>query len=143
MSRKSRTSLRAEELALWQAIKKISATTTSVMRGEIGPNVTGADYSILSRLDEIGGMEKTLGQAELMKSLGWDKSRLSHQLTRMEKRGLVQRQRLGQSVEIVLQADGAHTLAAARPLHAAAIRRYMSKLNRDEANAILSLAAKL
>lgn len=74
------------ELALWQALKKISATTASVMRSEIGPGVSGADFSILSRIEELGNEGEVLAQSDLLKSLGWDKSRLSHHLTRMQER---------------------------------------------------------
>ncbi|QWW72347.1 MarR family winged helix-turn-helix transcriptional regulator [Rhizobium sp. WYJ-E13] len=131
------------ELALWQALKKISATTASVMRGEIGPGVSGADFSVLSRIEELGEQGQVLAQSDLMKSLGWDKSRLSHQLTRMQERGLIERRRNGREAEVVLREAGRALLASARPKQVAIVKNYLSQLTEAEAEAMEALAAKL
>ncbi|MBW9054637.1 MarR family winged helix-turn-helix transcriptional regulator [Rhizobium mesosinicum] len=138
-----RSHLNKDELALWQALKKISATTASVMRGEIGPGVSGADFSVLSRIEELGEQGLVLSQSELLKSLGWDKSRLSHQLTRMQERGLIERRRNGREAEVVLREAGSALLASARPKQVAIVQNYLSQLTEAEAEAVKTLAAKL
>ena len=135
--------LNTDELALWQALKKISATTASVMRGEISPGVSGADFSVLSRIEELGDQRQILAQSDLMKSLGWDKSRLSHQLTRMQERGLIKRRRNGREAEVVMQQEGSRLLASARPKQVAIVQNYLSQLTQAEAKALKALAAKL
>jgi len=142
-SHAGRVQLGAAELTLWHALKKISATTTSLMKAEIAPGVSGADYSILSRLEELGGPSQSLKQSQLLSSLGWDKSRLSHQITRMEERGFVMRVRTGKEAEISLLALGASVLVSARPNHALVIREYLSKFTGDERQILLSIAGKI
>ncbi|WKL04994.1 MarR family transcriptional regulator [Paenibacillus amylolyticus] len=50
------------------------------------------DFGVLDRLVLFG--DGSLRQQELADSMAWDKSRLSHHLKRMEKRGLVMRKPL-------------------------------------------------
>lgn len=80
-----------------------------------------ADYDVLVALDERPGCRIT----ELGERLGWEQSRLSHQLTRMRARGLVVRaadtgDRRAASVD--LAAEGRAALRAAAPGHAALVR---------------------
>src|SRR4051794_16258611 len=46
------------------------------------------DFAVLVQLSEH---ECTMRVLELARALGWEKSRLSHQLSRMQQRGLIQR----------------------------------------------------
>ena len=52
--------------------------------------LSGADYKVLVPLSETRG--GVLRARELCTEIGWDRSRLSHHVTRMEKRGLVVRE---------------------------------------------------
>jgi len=135
--------LSREERETWQALKKLSTVIVSLMAGEVVPGVSGADYSVLSRLEELGGEELTLGQSVLLKSLGWDRSRLSHQLTRMEARSLVARSHAGRTATVSLLPAGKEAIAQARPGHAAIIRQLLEQLAADEAAAIKALAKRL
>lgn len=80
-----------------------------------------ADYEVLVVLSEQG----ELRVFELAEELGWEQSRLSHQLARMRTRGLVERQssdrdRRGAVVDIT--ATGRRSLAAAAPGHVGLVR---------------------
>ncbi|WP_167107932.1 MarR family winged helix-turn-helix transcriptional regulator [Mycobacterium sp. DL592] len=80
-----------------------------------------ADYEVLVALSEQG----ELRVFELAEELGWEQSRLSHQLARMRARGLVERQsserdRRGAVVDIT--ATGRRSLATAAPGHVELIR---------------------
>ena len=55
--------------------------------------ISKAEFSVLVTLWRTTGREMRVG--ELSESLDWDKSRVSHQLTRMEKRGFVKRTQYG------------------------------------------------
>jgi DNA-binding MarR family transcriptional regulator len=80
-----------------------------------------ADYDVLVALDE----RCPIRMSELGDVLGWEQSRLSHQLRRMRERGLLTREgrdddRRGANVD--LTDDGRAALAAAAPGHAELVR---------------------
>jgi DNA-binding MarR family transcriptional regulator len=80
-----------------------------------------ADYDVLVALDE----RCPIRMSELGDVLGWEQSRLSHQLRRMRDRGLLTREgrdddRRGANVD--LTDDGRAALAAAAPGHAELVR---------------------
>lgn len=80
-----------------------------------------ADYDVLVALDERDACRVN----ELGDRLGWEQSRLSHQLRRMRSRGLIDRRgadddRRGATVE--LTAAGRSALASAAPGHAELVR---------------------
>ena len=70
--------------------------------------LSGADYALLHPLSEVE--DGVLRTRDLGRSVGWERSRLSHQVSRMEKRGLVIRE------ECASDARGSMVrLTAARP----------------------------
>lgn len=80
-----------------------------------------AEYQVLARLgDAPGGLD----QGALQGDLGWSPSRLSHQLRRMETRGLVHGAdvRPGQARRVALTDAGRRALDEVQPVHAAAVR---------------------
>ena len=84
--------------------------------------LSGPEFGVLSRLIGIGKGE--MRQQALARVMGWDKSRLSHQLTRMQERGLIVRRPTdGNAVLVVLTQLGREKLDAARPVHAESVRR--------------------
>ena len=63
---------------------------------------------------------------QICETLNWEQSRLSHQLTRMQHRGLVAREECeadGRGAFVVLTAAGADAIRSAAPGHVAAVRR--------------------
>ena len=134
------------EKELWHALKKLSEVGLAAVGSAIesATGLSGADFGILSRLEDLG--DGVLPQQELQLSLGWDRSRLSHQLTRMEGRRLLQRQNAGSGrrVNIKIQRSGRETLAAARPIHAAAIREHILRhIGTKEAELIVRLVREI
>jgi DNA-binding MarR family transcriptional regulator len=80
-----------------------------------------ADYDVLVALDERPGCRIS----ELGERLGWEQSRLSHQLSRMRARGLVERRGAAddrRAATVELTADGRAALASAAPGHAQLVR---------------------
>ncbi|AWS43609.1 MarR family winged helix-turn-helix transcriptional regulator [Streptosporangium sp. 'caverna'] len=80
------------------------------------------DYAILATLSEAS--EGHLRILELRERLMWEKTRLTHQLSRMIKRGLVERRPPDpRGTYVALTAKGRETILAAAPLHIAYVRR--------------------
>jgi DNA-binding MarR family transcriptional regulator len=97
-----------------------------------------ADYSVLVQLSEHAGARMRV--LELARALGWEKSRVSHQLTRMQQRGLVERSNCSEDRRgawIVLTEKGRETTEAAAPRHVEAVRRYVfDGLDADQVDAL-------
>src|SRR6266540_743462 len=88
--------------------------------------ISKAEFSVLMTLWQVPGRELRVG--ELAESLDWEKSRVSHMLTRMENRGFVERTRSGPSgrrTGIGLTAKGSRAAQSAILHHAGNIRRYV------------------
>jgi DNA-binding MarR family transcriptional regulator len=79
------------------------------------------DFEILVNLSEAEGAR--MRASALVEATQWEKSRLSHHLSRMEARGLVRREPgNGRYPEIVLTDTGLATLEACAPANAARVR---------------------
>lgn len=84
--------------------------------------LSNADYSVLVALSEAP--EGQLRALNLVRALGWEKSRLHHQLTRMCARGLIERSSgAGRTSYAAITAAGRAALEAAVPSHTAEVRR--------------------
>lgn len=82
-----------------------------------------ADYDVLVALsaDNAAGMRVS----DLAAQIGWERSRLSHQLRRMEQRGLTERcpsAEDGRITNVVLTASGRRAIAEAAPGHVDLVR---------------------
>jgi DNA-binding MarR family transcriptional regulator len=85
-----RPRLTARELAIWRSL----LDTTAELRGVLGAKLQAsglspADYQVLLALREAVGTQ--LRSSELAATIDWERSRLSHHLARMERRGLIRR----------------------------------------------------
>ncbi|MBO0822273.1 MAG: MarR family transcriptional regulator [Actinobacteria bacterium] len=81
-----------------------------------------ADYAVLSLLSEAP--DGRMRVYELARAADWEKSRLHHQLTRMGKRGLVDRESCGsRGIYAVITAKGLAAIKEAAPGHSKEVRR--------------------
>ena len=116
--------LSPRELRAWHAFKSMGEAVMERVGRDIveATGLSGSDFGVLSRLADLGKGE--MRQQALAVSMGWDKSRLSHHLTRMQSRDLIER-RDGESrvVLVRLTKEGRAKLEMARPVHAASVRR--------------------
>ncbi|SDD11759.1 MarR family winged helix-turn-helix transcriptional regulator [Actinokineospora iranica] len=96
--------------------------------------LSGADYAVLVPLSEAA--DGVLRMRELGRSVDWDRSRLSHQVRRMEKRGLVAREDCAEDARgsmVRLTDAGRAAIEAAAPEHVETVRRYfIDQLSEDE-----------
>ena len=114
-----------EEFAVWRA----HIETFEIVRSRIearlqqDSQLSSGDYRILLALSEAEG--RTLRSSELATHLEWERSRVSGQLGRMEKRGLVRREPCPEDARgqnVVLTDPGARAFRASTLPHLRAIK---------------------
>jgi DNA-binding MarR family transcriptional regulator len=137
--------LSTPEAELWQAWQRATDAVMARVERDIAEatGLSGADYGVLSQLALLG--RGTLRQQDLANSMAWHKSRLSHHLSRMEQRALVERRQAKiNSVLVVITPLGKRALRAALPVHARSVRsRLLGKVPRAERKQVLLLLARL
>jgi len=104
-----------------QASQRLDAHLSRRMQAD--GDISMSDFAVLVPLSEAP--EQRLRAFALGRALQWEKSRLSHHLTRMERRGLVAREDCGtdrRGAFVVLAPAGRAALEAAAPPHAEAVR---------------------
>lgn len=92
-----------------------------------------SEYDVLSSVSEAPGQCMRLN--DLARSLLWSPSRLSHQVTRMQQRGLVARQECESDARgsmVTLTDLGRRTIVRAAPRHVESVRRHLVDLLTDE-----------
>lgn len=89
MSDKARVS--TEEWDAWRSFIDMHRQLSLVLERDLQrtADISAADYAVLLTLRD--GKDNQLRARELGSALAWEKSRVSHQVSRMEKRGLVER----------------------------------------------------
>lgn len=126
--------------ALWRGFLTMHRDLMRELDGRLqrDAGISQADYSVLLTL--FDAPDRRLRPGALGEALGWEKSRLSHQLTRMVARGLLERAECatdGRGSWIVLTRDGRRTLLHAVRDHAASIRSlFLEALGPDEKRAM-------
>jgi DNA-binding MarR family transcriptional regulator len=132
--------LSPQELRVWHAFRLMHEDVLGRVGRDIAQatGLSGPEFGVLSRLAGKGEMR----QQVLASMMDWDKSRLSHQLTRMQERSLIERRRVdGKTVLIVLTKLGREKLDAARPVHAASVRRnLLSRLTQEQIETIVRVS---
>jgi DNA-binding MarR family transcriptional regulator len=115
--------LSEDQQRVWRNYLAMSATLQMEMNRQLQRDcgLSLAEYDVLVALDERDACRVN----ELGDRLGWEQSRLSHQLRRMRSRGLVERHgadddRRGATVE--LTGEGRAALASAAPGHVDLVR---------------------
>ena len=118
--------LRDDEQRAWRGFLRTYAQVQSRLRRQLqrDTNLSLADYEVLVSLSE--SPEPALRPFRIGIALHWEKSRLSHQLTRMEKRGLLTIESCaddGRGALVMISQLGREAIEAAAPLHVAEVRR--------------------
>lgn len=82
-----------------------------------------ADYDVLVALSNV--RDEGMRVSDLAAQIGWERSRLSHQLRRMEERGLTERRAStedGRTTNVVLTENGHQAIEEAAPAHVDLVR---------------------
>jgi DNA-binding MarR family transcriptional regulator len=103
--------------------------------------LSGADYEILVHLSE--SPHGRMRAFEIGRATQWEKSRLSHHLTRMAQRGLIERRTCAADsryADIVLTPAGRTAIEQAAPRHAAHVRRwFVDALTADQLDTLADI----
>jgi DNA-binding MarR family transcriptional regulator len=126
MSRSPASPLSGEQQETWLAYMRVMLRLNFEMNRQLQTDsgLSLADYDVLNALADVpdGRLQVTV----LAARIGWERSRVSHHVRRMGRRGLVE---LGSSAtdrratDAVLTATGRELLRAATPGHADLVRR--------------------
>ena len=125
---------------VWQAYLKMNQQLFSVLEQELvrDSGLSASDYMVLHPLSQAP--DGLLRARELGAEIGWDRSRLSHHISRMEKRGLVTREECvedGRGLMVRLTKAGRKAIEGAAPQHVENVQSYFFDLLSKEELATL------
>ena len=130
--------------AAWRAMLQMHARLNAELAKRLaaGSSLSYQDYEVLVALtDQPDGRLRLYELGEL---LGWEKSRLSHHISRMTERGLVKKVRCDTDRRgsfVALTPRGRREIEAAAPGHVAAVRElFVDRLSPDQLDAIAAAA---
>ena len=118
--------LSEDEQRAWRTYLRLSSLLPAALNRQLQQDsgLTLPEYEVLVQLSEAP--QQRLRPFQICEALNWEQSRLSHQLTRMERRGLVARQECeadGRGAFVGAHRPRANAIRAAAPRHVAAVRR--------------------
>jgi DNA-binding MarR family transcriptional regulator len=124
----ARRRMTSGDLAIWRSLLDTTTELRRVLGAELQESsVSPADYQVLLALSEADG--RRLRSSELAKTIDWERSRLSHQLRRMEARDLLRREGCAtdsRGAEVSLTRDGARLFRRATAPHMRAIKKHFA-----------------
>lgn len=127
------------EQRAWRAFVALYTQLPTVLgrRMQRDSGLSGSDYQILVTLSE--SPQGRLRAFEIAEATMWEKSRLSHHLSRMAQRGLIERQTCSEDTryaDIVLTPAGRSAIEAAAPRHVSDVRScFIDPLTPDQLDA--------
>lgn len=131
--------LTEDEQCAWRTHLDVSRLLMHQLEKDLQPfGLTMNDYEILVNLSE--SPEQRLRMSDLATATLQSKSRLSHQITRMENAGLVRRENCEsdrRGLYAVLTEQGMETMQKVAPHHVASVRKHFIDLLTPEALADL------
>lgn len=132
---------------LWRSFRSMNQQLARELDRQLqrDAGISQADYSILVTVFEAP--ERRMRTGELGELLAWEKSRVSHQVARMEARGLVARVECesdGRGTWVTLENAGKRALLGAMREHTTAIRElFLDELEPAEKEIILNAASRI
>lgn len=135
--------LNAHEQRAWRAFIEVTRELPAELNRQLtrDAGLSGADYALLVPLSEAS--DGRLRPRDLGRQVDWDRSRLSHQIRRMQERGLVLREECctdGRGAFIVLTDRGRDAITSAAPDHVRSVRRFFfDVLQPEEVEILISI----
>jgi DNA-binding MarR family transcriptional regulator len=146
-AQRPRRSPTSAELRIWrdfiETVEALSWRLAGRLQSE--SSLSPGDYQVLLALSEADGHR--MRPSELATVIGWERSRLSHHLGRMEKRGLISRDPCvadGRGAEVALAGHGADCFRRATIPHLRAVRElFIDALSPQQLTAADDIASTL
>jgi DNA-binding MarR family transcriptional regulator len=139
--------LSSEEERAWRALQFMQMRLEGELARQLATDsgLSYSDYVVLVALtDRADGRMRLF---ELAGVLGWEKSRLSHHVTRMAARGLVKKETCAsdrRGAFVVITKQGGKEIEAAAPGHVRTVRHlFVDRLTADELEVIATAAEKV
>ncbi|WP_329548543.1 MarR family transcriptional regulator [Streptomyces sp. NBC_01356] len=134
------------EHTMWRRFREMRNVLDRAIEQQFGESgLSGADYEVLVPLSQAP--DRRLRARDLGNAMNWDRSRLSHQIRRMEQRGLLSRTDCttdGRGTFIELTDAGWETLAAAAPSHVETVREvFFDLLTAHEVEVLAAVSEKV
>jgi DNA-binding MarR family transcriptional regulator len=138
--------LTEEENKAWKGLTLMQFQLFALLGRELADTgLSFQDYVVLAELSDRPDNRARLN--ELGRQLGWEKSRISHQVSRMEQRGLVEKVRCDTDQRgwfIGMTAEGHAAISSAAPHHVATVRRcFVDLLTAQELRVLESITSKV
>jgi len=137
--------LNGEEKALWRDYLALQGRLHLEIQRDLkaSSDLTEPEFEVLVYLSEAQGPQRMTALADVLQ---WERSRLSHQVTRMVKRGLVLRTSCptdGRGAFVSATEQGMREIERAAPSHVATVRRvfldHLSEQDKRELARLLAL----
>lgn len=136
-----------DELSVWREFLETGEALRNVLasRLQADTGLSPADYTVLLALSESTGNRSR--SSDLAATIGWERSRLSHHLNRMERRDLIRREDCptdNRGAEVVLTPAGRTAFHAATVPHLTAVRElFVDALTAQQLAAAADIATAL
>ena len=137
--------LTPSEARAWRALQTFGAPLAAALNRQLLADsaMSTADYQVLVVLSETEGGQLRAG--ELGRATGWEKSRLSHHIKRMQARQLVERLDCstdGRGLLVSITAEGRRAIEEAAPGHVRTVRDYVIDVLSTEQLEVLAAAGE-
>lgn len=136
-----------DQQRLWRAFLRVHSRLISHLGRELqtSSDLSLADYDVLVRATESS--DAMIRPAELAEMLQWEQSRLSHQLTRMQSRGLIRKcvhPNDGRGTVIEATERGVAAIRSAAPGHSAAVLGlFLDPIQQDEGEVMTAVLERI
>src|SRR2546428_9498304 len=124
----TRRRMTSAELATWRSLLDTTGELRRVLGAELQETtLSPADYQVLLALSEALG--KRMRSSALARTIDWERSRLSHHLGRMERRGPIRRDDgavSSRGAETSLTSEGLRVFRRATTPHMRSIKRHFA-----------------
>ncbi len=139
--------LTAEEQRAWRGLLRMTSQLNARMNRQLQDEygISLADYDVLVVLSEAPAAR--LRVFEIADALAWEQSRVSHQLARMQRRGLIAREECqadARGAFVVLSEAGRAAIERAAPAHVETVRQLVfDGLSRDQVTALTQVTTHI
>ncbi|WP_031058566.1 MarR family winged helix-turn-helix transcriptional regulator [Streptomyces sp. NRRL F-5702] len=135
-----------EQQAAWDSFIRMQEKLIGrhARRVQADSRMSPSDYIVLAKLTEAGGRMRFM---DLTKLVEWEKSRMSHQVARMAKRGLVRKEDCpddGRGAFVVATPAGREAIEEAAPVHVEHVRRlFVEALTQEELDTLARISDRV
>jgi DNA-binding MarR family transcriptional regulator len=139
--------LTEKEQQVWRGWLSLNALLPAALHRELqlDAGLSLPDFDVLVQLTDAPDGRVRVN--DLARTLSWERSRLSHHVTRMQRRGLVQREECaddGRGAFVVLTPEGRAAIERAAPGHVRSVRALVfDALDSEEVDALGAMVAKV